>query len=71
MLTDFQRSFTDRFSSKYATKSSFTIPPRLKCVATLPCEKPLFKNCHAQDLSKASCHERLSHSKQLLKKYVQ
>jgi len=68
MLTDFQHSFTGRFNSKYATKLSLTIPPHLKCVATLHCEKPLFKNYHAQDLSEASCDERLSHSKQLLKK---
>jgi len=27
----------------------------------------VFKKCHAQDLSKASCHAKLSHSKQLLK----
>jgi len=26
MLTDFQNSFTDRFSSKYATKVSLTVP---------------------------------------------
>jgi len=38
MLTDFQIIFTDRFTSKYATKSSLTIPPHLNGVAELPCE---------------------------------
>jgi len=44
MLTDFQNFFTDRFSSKYATKSSFTIPPHLKGVAELPCETSVSEN---------------------------
>jgi len=35
MLTDFQIFFTGRFTSKYATKSSLTIPPYLKGVAEL------------------------------------
>jgi len=35
MLTDFQFFFTDRFTSKYATQSSLTIPPHLTCVAEL------------------------------------
>jgi len=30
MFTDFQIFFTNRFTSKYATKSSLTIPPHLK-----------------------------------------
>ena len=51
MLTDFQNSFTDRFASKFATKSSLTIPPHLSCVTTLPCEISVLKNCHAQDLT--------------------
>jgi len=38
MLTDFQKIFTDRFISKYATKFSLIIPPRVKRVAALPCE---------------------------------
>ena len=29
------------------------------------------KNCHAQDLNEASCHAKLSHSKQLLKNSLQ
>jgi len=33
MLTDFQNSFTDRFNSKFATESSWTIPPNVKYVA--------------------------------------
>ena len=68
MLTDFQHSFTDRLISKFATKSSLSILPHLKCVTTLPCEILVFKNCHAQDMIyEASCRAQLSHSKQLLK----
>jgi len=44
MLTDFQIFFTDRFTSKYETKSSLTIPPHLKGVAELPCETSVSKN---------------------------
>jgi len=38
MLTHFHSSFTDRFTSKFATKSSLTIPPHLNYVTTLLCE---------------------------------
>jgi len=44
MLTDFQKIFTDRFISKYATKASLTIPPQLKRVAALPCETSTLEN---------------------------
>jgi len=44
MLTDFQIFFTDRFISKYATKSSLNIPPHLKGVAELPCEISVSEN---------------------------
>ena len=37
MLTDFKTFFTDGLS-KFATKLCLNIPPRLKHVATLPCE---------------------------------
>jgi len=43
-LTDFQNSFTDRFTSKRATKSSLTIPPHLKHVVTLACETSISEN---------------------------
>jgi len=43
MLTDFQNSFTDRFTGKYATKS-LTVPSHLKHVATLPCETTISEN---------------------------
>jgi len=43
-LTDFQNSFSERFNSKYATKSPLTIPPHLKRVATLPCETSILEN---------------------------
>jgi len=51
MLTDFQNSFTVRFTGKFATKSSLTILPHLNCVTALLCEISLLKNCSAQDLS--------------------
>jgi len=44
MLTDFQNFFNDRFTSKYATKSSLTIPPHFKRVAELPCETSMSKS---------------------------
>jgi len=44
MLTDFQIFFTDRFTSKYSTKSSLTIPPHLKDVAELRCETSVSEN---------------------------
>ena len=40
----FSNFFTDRFTSKYATKSSLTIPPHLKGVAELPCETSVSEN---------------------------
>jgi len=58
MLTDFQNSFTDILISKFATKSSLSIPPHLKCVTTLRCEISVLNNSYAQDLSlwsKLSC----------------
>jgi len=44
MLTVFQISFTNRLTSKYATKSSLTILPHLKRVATLPSETSISEN---------------------------
>ena len=44
MLTDFQIFFTDRFISKYATKSALTNPPHLKGVTELPCETSVSEN---------------------------
>ena len=37
-VNHFQNSFTGRLTGKFATKSCLNIPPRLKYVATLPCE---------------------------------
>ena len=45
MLTDFQNSFTDRLSGKFAIRSLWNIPPHLRCVTTLPCEIFMFRNC--------------------------
>jgi len=44
MLSDFQNSFTDRFTSKYATKLSITIQPHLKRVAALPYDISISEN---------------------------
>jgi len=44
MLTDFPNFFTDRFTSKYATKSSLTIPLHLTRVAELPCDTSVSEN---------------------------
>ena len=38
ILTDFQIFFTGVLRRKFATKLCLNIPPRLKCVATVPCE---------------------------------
>ena len=38
ILTDFQTFFTDGLGCKFATNSCLNIPPRLKRVATQPCE---------------------------------
>jgi len=44
MLTDFHISSTARFTSKYATKTSLTIPHHLKRVAALPCKTSISEN---------------------------
>ena len=36
--TDFKNSFTDILCGKFAVTQLLNIPPRLYCVATLPCE---------------------------------
>jgi len=69
MQTEFQNSFINRLSSKFLIKQQLNIPSHLKRVATLPCETFVLKYRHALELSEANCHARLSHSKQLLKKY--
>jgi len=43
LLTEFQNSFTVRLCSKFVIRSYLSIPPRLKHVATLPCEISIFK----------------------------
>ena len=45
MLTNFQNSFTDRLSGKFAIKSLWNIPPHHRCVTILPYEIFLFRNC--------------------------
>jgi len=44
MLTTFQNFFTDRFTSKYATKSLLTVPPHLTCIAELPSDSSVSEN---------------------------
>jgi len=48
MLTDFQNSCIDRFTSKFAIVI-IEILPNLNCIATLPCEISVFKNYHSYD----------------------
>jgi len=57
LLTDFQNSFTDRLSGKFA-QIFFKIPPHLKYVATLPCKISMFKNRNAQEVIEANFHSK-------------
>jgi len=72
MLIDFQNYYTDRFTSKFATKSSLPIPPHLKHVATLPCEISVFKKLQfpRPKRSMLSCKSQPL-KKQLLKNSLQ
>jgi len=65
MLTDFQNSFTDRFSSKFATKCLLTILSHIKYVTTLPCETSVFKKfpCSSSEFIKeAAMQNSATHS---------
>jgi len=71
MLTDFQNSFSDRFISKFAIKSSLIISPHFNCVTSY---YTTLWNISVPKIAilktwvyEASCHAKLSHSKQLLK----
>ena len=64
MLIDFQIFFNGRFTSKYATKSSLTIPPHLKGVAELPCETSVSEN--SENLMHASLSGIDHHAKTIL-----
>ena len=46
MLADFQNSFTVVFAEKFATQRMPLYPPRLRCVAALPCETKNLKFNH-------------------------
>jgi len=50
MLTDFQNSFTDRLTGKFATNTYLNIPPHLKYVATLPCEIRMSENWQESEI---------------------
>ena len=39
IITDFHNSFSYRLNGKFTTNSYLNIPPHLKYVATLPCQK--------------------------------
>jgi len=44
IFADFNNSFTDVISWKFAIKLLIKIPPHLRCAATLPCEMLMFAN---------------------------
>jgi len=67
MLTDFQNCFTVRFCSKFVIKLYLNIPPRLKHVATLPCEIYISKNRHFQAVIDTNCHLDLATQKTVFK----
>ena len=68
MLTDFQTSFTDRFTSKFATKPWLIISPHLNCVTTLLVKYQSSKNAMIKTwVYEATCYAKFSHSEQLLK----
>jgi len=67
MLTEFQNPFTNKLSSKFQAKQSLIIPSHLKCIATLPCEIVVFKNCKYLDLREENRQKRLGHWKHLVK----
>jgi len=50
ILTDFQTFFTGGLGSKFATKTCLNIPPRLKCVATLPCQMWMSEKWHHSEI---------------------
>ena len=58
MLTDLQFFFTGRFTSKYATKPSLTIPPHLTRVTELPCETSVSEN--SENLMHASYQQQIT-----------
>jgi len=71
MLTDFQNSFTDELTGKFAIKSLLNIPLHLKHIATLLCEISAFKKIAiAQGLSAPNSGVRLTHSKSHGKVFV-
>jgi len=67
MLTDFQNSFADRLTGKFATSSCLNIPQNLKRVATLPCEISVFKKSPCSRSNWSKLRVRLSHSKTVSK----
>jgi len=70
MLTDFQNSFTGRFTSKFATKPLLIILPHLNCVTTLPCEISELKKLpcpRPESMEQAFMQNSATRSEQLLK----
>jgi len=50
ILTDFQNTFADRLSGKFATKFCLSIPPHLKYVAILPCKIWISENWRQSEI---------------------
>jgi len=67
MLIDLQNSFTERLSSNVSAKQYLNIPPRLKRVASLPCEMFVLENRNDPEPSEANFQAGLSRRKQLLR----
>jgi len=63
VFTDCQISFTGRLSCKFPVEQLLNSPPRLKRVATVPCEMVALKNRNDSELSEANRHVRLSCSR--------
>jgi len=55
MLTDFQNSFANTFIGEFVTKSYSNVPPLLKYVSTLPCEKWMLENWRQSDIGPMYC----------------
>ena len=76
MLTNFQNFFTGRLTGKFATKFYLNIPPDLKHVAKIPCEKMSEKWWQSEicivinDKSQASKAKHLSYDGLLYCKFI-
>ena len=69
MLSNFPNSFTDRLGSKFVVNRYLIIPQTRRYIHYL--HMSVRKNSHAPALNGANCYARQSHSKQLLKIFIQ